>query len=386
MIIQRQIGSEFKKLLDEYPVVTIIGPRQAGKTTLARYLLPDYTYISLENPENKNFATEDPIAFLKQYSNRVIFDEIQNTPHLLSYLQGIVDNKQQNGQFVLTGSNQLQLSSIISQSLAGRTAILKLLPLSISELSTAKIKFDSFEEYLFNGFLPAIYDKKQRANRAYANYYQTYVLRDIRLLINLKDISLFEKFLKLLAGRVGQIINYQSLGNDVGVSSKTIKHWLSVLEVSFIIFKLPPYFENFGKRAIKSPKYYFSDCGLLSYLLGINQSLQISRDPLVGNMFENLVILEILKFFYNQGLMGDLYFYRNSNNQEIDLLFKQDNNLVGVEIKSSSTWHNSFGKNLLNYSKNIKELDKKIIIYNGKKQDSINGIKAINFKEVADNL
>jgi len=268
-MIPRTLTHELLAQLNEYPIVTVLGPRQAGKTTLVREVLSDYQYVSLENPEIREIATEDPKAFLKQYAGKAIFDEIQRTPHLLSYLQGIVDEKKQNGQFVLTGSHQLELRASISQSLAGRTGILHLLPLSISELDEANIQFDYFEDYVFHGFMPRVYDQQQRPHTAYANYYQTYIERDVRQLIRLKDASLFEKFIKLLAGRVGQLINYQSLANDVGVDANTIKHWLSILEASFVVFKLPPYFENFGKRVIKSPKYYFTDTGLLAYLLDI---------------------------------------------------------------------------------------------------------------------
>ncbi len=295
--------------LNEYPIVTVLGPRQAGKTTLVKAALPDYSYVSLENPETRQIATEDPKAFLKRHTGKVIFDEIQRTPHLLSYLQEIVDQNKGNGQFVLTGSHQLELRAAITQSLAGRTGMLHLLPLSIAELDVAGIHFDSFEEYIFQGFMPRIYDQQQRPRTAYANYYQTYVERDVRQLIHLKDASLFEKFIKLLAGRIGQIINYQSLANDVGVDNKTIKQWLSILEASFIVFKLAPYFENFGKRVIKSPKYYFTDTGLLTYLLDIEKAGQVARDPLVGSLFENLVVLEALKSRYNQGMTPNLYFF-----------------------------------------------------------------------------
>ena len=245
-----------------------------------------YNYCNLELPDNREFATTDPRAFLKQFDHPVILDEIQRVPDLLSYIQGIVDEKRTNGQFILTGSHQLELKAAISQSLEGRTGVLNLLPFSIAELRAANIGFDSFEDYAHHGFLPRIYDQQQRPTQTYSNYYQTYVERNARQLINLKDATLFEKFMKLLAGRAGQLINYDSLGNNVGVDAKAIKHWLSILEASFIIFKLPPYFENLGRRAIKSPKYYFIDAGLLTFLLRIENTKQISRDPLVGNIFE----------------------------------------------------------------------------------------------------
>jgi hypothetical protein len=274
-MIKRIIETEFKTLLKEYPIVTILGPRQAGKTTLAQMVLPAYTYRNLEIPHIREFASRDPQGFLEETGRPAILDEIQRVPELLSYLQGIVDTDPKvKAQYVLTGSHQLELRAAISQSLAGRTALLHLLPLSIAELS---LKQDDkrFPLLAHKGFLPKIHDEGLRSSQAYANYYQTYLERDIRQLIHLKDASLFDKFMRLLAGRTGQILNKHSLGNDVGVNAKTIDHWLSILEASFIVFKLPTYFENFGKRAIKSPKIFFHDVGLLVYLLGIHKSEQV---------------------------------------------------------------------------------------------------------------
>jgi len=383
-MIQRDITKELFKQLKEYPVITVLGPRQAGKTTLVREILPDYEYVNLENPETRQFAIDDPKAFLKQYKNKVIFDEVQRTPHLLSYLQVIVDESKGNGQFVLTGSHQLELKAAITQSLAGRTGILNLLPLSISEMEKAGISFENSEDYIFNGFLPRIYDQKQRPHTAYANYYQTYIERDVRQLINLKDATLFEKFMKLLAGRIGQLINYQSLCNDVGVDNKTIKQWLSILEASFVVFKLPPYFENFGKRVIKSPKYYFTDTGLLSYLLDIEKPSQVSRDPLVGSLFENLVVIEALKTRFNKGQKSNLYFFRDNHGREIDLLYKSGREFTGVEIKSSSTWNKSFKKELKRFSEKNIQLAKSYVVYSGEAMVFSDGVEALSFMNVAD--
>ena len=331
-MINRQIETELHKLLREYPVVTLLGPRQAGKTTLTRNALSAYDYSNLEHPETRQFSQDDPRAFLAQFSGNVILDEIKRVPDLLSYIQVAVDENQRNGQFVLTGSHQLTLRQAITQSLAGRTGILNLFPFSISELADSDITFRQPEDYIYQGFLPRIYDQHQRPTQAYSNYYQTYIERDVRLLINLKDLTLFEKFMKLLAGRVGQLMDYSSLANDVGVSAKTIRHWLSILEVSFVVYKLAPYFENFGKRVVKSPKYYFIDTGLLAFLLGIEKPSQISRDPLVGQMFENLVVIECLKTRANQGLLPNLYFYRDSNGNEADILYKHGRELTVIEV------------------------------------------------------
>lgn len=368
-MIPRTLQAELIAQLHEYPVVTVLGPRQAGKTTLVRMALPDYAYVSLEDPEQRQIASDDPRAFLKAYPGNTIFDEIQRAPHLLSYLQGIVDAENRPGRFVLTGSHQLELRAAVTQSLAGRTGILHLLPLSIAELASAGIRFERFEDYVFNGFLPRIYDQQQRPRTAYANYYQTYVERDVRQLIRLKDASLFEKFLKLLAGRVGQIMNHQSLANDVGVDGKTIKEWLSILEASFVVFKLPPYFENFGKRVIKSPKYYFIEPGLLAYLLDIEKPEQISRDPLMGSIFENLVVVEALKARYNQGKTSSLYFYRDSHGNEIDLLLKSGGGLAGIEIKAAETWNQGFLATLNKFSENNQVLQARYVVYRGQKRE-----------------
>jgi len=380
-MISREIRRECTQLLKEYPIVTIIGPRQAGKTTLARSY-SKFEYCNLELPENREFAEKDPNAFLKQFSNHVILDEIQRVPELLSYIQVIVDEKKQNGQYILTGSHQLALKGSITQSLSGRTALLHLLPFSISELAEADIHYKSFEEYIFSGFLPRIYDQKQRPLQAYSNYYQTYVERDVRQLINLKDVSLFEKFMKLLAGRVGQLIDYNSLSNDVGVDAKTIKKWLSILEASYIIFKLSPFYENYGKRVIKSPKYYFIEIGLLSYLLGIEKVTQVSRDPLVGSIFENLVVIEFLKSRFNQGKMANLYFYRDSNQNEIDLIIDNGSDLVAIEIKSSSTYSNSHFNNINKLRKLMNKITKSYLVYSGKKMELSNNQFAIPFDQI----
>lgn len=381
-MISRTMQVELLAQLKEFPVVTVLGPRQAGKTTLVREVLHDFDYLTLEDPETRAMAEEDPKALLHRHRHEVILDEIQRVPQLLSYIQGIVDEDRVNGQFVLTGSHQLELREAITQSLAGRTGMLHLLPLSISELTGGGISFNSFEEYLFHGFLPRVYDQKQRPHTAYSSYYQTYVERDVRQLIQLKDASLFEKFIKLLAGRVGQVINYHSMAGDVGVDAKTIKHWLSILEASFVVFKLPPYFENFGKRVIKSPKYYCMDTGLLCYLLDIEKPEQVTRDPLVGSLFENLVVLEALKARYHRGLSPNLYFFRDSHGNEIDLLHKSGSDLKAMEIKSSSTYHSSFKKGLLHFSEKTAALSKSSIIYNGEAMAFSDGIEALHFTKV----
>lgn len=379
-MISRRINAELQILITEYPVVTILGPRQAGKTTLAQQGLEGYDYANLEHPETRQFAIDDPKAFLAQFKGKVVLDEIQRVPQLLSYIQTIVDDQKREGQFVLKGSHQLALQEAISQSLAGRAAILNLYPLSIAELQQAGIEYETAHEYIYQGFLPRIYDQHQRPTQAYSNYYRTYVERDVRQLINLKDVSLFEKFMRLLAGRAGQLFDYSSMANDVGVSSKTIKQWLSILEASFVVFKLSPYFENFGKRVIKAPKYYFVDTGLLAYLLGIEKASQVARDPLIGQMFENLVVMECVKARTNQGRLPGLYFYRDSNGNEADILFQDGRDLVAIEIKSSSTYQSGFLKALKKIMSLSPDFSRGMLVYAGDDMTFSDGISALNFK------
>ena len=382
VMMNRKILPELMRLLTEYPVITVLGPRQAGKTTLVQDALKDYEYCNLEAPENRDFAINDPKAFLSQFKDKVILDEIQRVPELLSYIQVDVDRNKTNGAYVLTGSHQLALREAVTQSLAGRTGILYLLPLSISELTMAELTFSTFEEYAHQGFLPRIYNQGQRPTQAYSNYYQTYVERDVRQLINLRDAALFEKFMKLLAGRVGQIMDHSSLGNDVGVDAKTIRAWLAILEASFIIYKLAPYYENFGKRVIKSPKYYFIDTGLLTFLLGIERSTQLTRDPLIGSVFENLVVIECLKARYNQGKISNLYFFRDNRGNEVDILWQDGRSLVAIEIKSSSTFNTSHFQNLEKMKKITEKLSRSYLVYQGEEKKLSENKFALRFDQV----
>ncbi len=348
---------------------------------MVKTILTDHAYSNLEIPDIREWAEQDPRAYLRQFTGPVIIDEIQRVPKLLSYIQGLVDEEQILGRFILTGSHQLSLREAIIQSLAGRTAILKLLPLSITELEDAGITFPNFENYIFHGFLPAVYDRKMRPRTAYANYYQTYVERDLRQIIQLKDASSIEKMMKLMACRIGQLIDYSSLAGDVGVDAKTIKHWLSILEASFLLFKLPPYFENFGKRVIKAPKYYFMDTGLLAYLLGIRNPAEITRDPVVGLLFENLVVLECLKTLTHAGETGELYFYRDSNGNEVDILIPSGRELATIEIKSADTFSFDQLKGLWRIKQVISNIKRSLLIYNGESRRLSDGIEIRHFRE-----
>lgn len=381
-MIKRQITQELITLSKEYPVVTIIGPRQAGKTTLAKNAFSDYTYVNLELPDLRELATTDPNAFFHRFKRPVILDEIQRAPQLLSYIQAIVDMDNRVGDFILTGSNQLQLSESITQSLAGRTAILKLLPLSISELEGSGIVMQR-DEYLSKGFLPRIYDKGQEPFRAYGNYLETYVERDLRRQINVKNLGQFKTFLKLLAGRVGQIVNLNSLSNDIGISSTTLSQWLSVLEASFVIFRLNPYFENFGKRLIKSSKLYFTEPGLTCFLLGIQSPSDVTRDPLIGGLFENMVIVEILKRRMNAGMPDNLYFFRDNHGNEVDVILEDKRRLIPVEIKSAMTFNKQMTKSIAYFQRITSKAQKGFVVYAGDMEYESDRYNLLHFRNAS---
>ena len=340
-MIPRKITQELLEVASEYPVVTINGPRQSGKTTLVRAVFPEHTYCNLEEPDVRALAEKDPRTFLKTYAAPVIFDEIQRVPDLLSYIQVAVDDCKDRGRYILTGSHNLSLHAAISQSLAGRTAILTLWPLSIEELHTTGMRAER-EEWIHKGFFPRVYDESLDPGRHAGNYLQTYVERDVRQILQVRDLGQFEQFIFYLAGRTGQLLNYESMANDLGVTGKTLKQWVSVLEASFVIFRLLPYHRNFGKRLVKSAKLYFTDTGFLCHLLGIDRPEKVTRDPLLGALFENLVVAEAMKARLNRGLRPHLWFFRDNNGNEVDLLFQDGAELLPVEIKASRTWNKRF--------------------------------------------
>lgn len=377
--VRRLAENELQRCADHFPVVTVLGPRQSGKTTLVKSYFKNYSYINLEDPEFYDLAKNDVNAFFSMIKGPAILDEVQRIPELLDKIQVIVDERKENAQFILTGSFQQGLKSAISQSLAGRTAIINLLPFSIQELNSVGIDF-SKDEFLYQGFMPRLYSEGQPADLLYRSYFQTYVERDVQSLLNVKNKALFEKFLHILAGRIGQVVNYESLANDTGVSKTTVEQWISVLESSFIIFKLEPYFENYTKRLIKSPKIYFYETGLASYLLGIKNPDQISRDPLVGNLFENMVIVEILKSQFNKGMEKSLYYFRDSKGFEIDLIIADGRKIIPVEIKSASTYNRDFSKNLKKICSFAPNAFSPTVIYSGNLEIESEEVKYINFK------
>lgn len=369
-MIPRIIQEPLIKRAKDYPVVTLLGPRQAGKTTLVKSSFPSYSYVNMENPETRRFAIDDPKGFLKTNPFPIIIDEVQRVPELLSWIQVTVDETPGKGLFILTGSNQPELGAAVSQSLAGRTSLMHLLPLSLEELALNGTRPDR-NTCLVKGFLPRIHQENQPAPQAYADYLATYVERDLRQLINLKDLSRFEVFLRLLAGRVGQILNLSALAADTGVSSTTLNHWLSVLEASFIVFKLTPYFGNIGKRLVKSPKIYFYEPGLVSSLLQVENPSQAARDPLLGGMFENMVVVELIKALWNRGRRDSLCFYRDSAGHEVDVVIERQRIPSAIEIKASETFSSDFVRNGRFINTTVSSASRPQVIYGG--DDSLTG-------------
>ncbi len=383
--IYREIETELENLESQFPVFVITGPRQSGKTTLVRHKYPNLPYFSFENPDIRMMAQTDPRAFLKNITGGAILDEIQHAPELISYLQQIVDENRDTSRFILTGSNQFFLMNKITQSLAGRTAIIKLLPLSLSEISTKSACHTS--ELIFNGFYPAVHSLKSDPTKTYRNYYETYLERDLRHMLQVKDLSLFQKFVRILAGRIGNLFNASALANETGVSVNTVKSWVSILEASYVIMLLQPYYDKINKRLIKSPKLYFYDTGLACYLLGIENVGQVTRDPLYGALFENMVIIEAVKHRYNKGFDHNMFFYRDNHHFEIDLVHKRANELIPIEIKSAQTYHPDFAKGLRSFNKTFhNRVPKSYIIYDGDFELTQQDVEILNFRNLVKKL
>jgi uncharacterized protein len=380
--ITRNIETIIKATFKHYPIVTIVGARQTGKSTLAKHAFAKKPYVNLEAPDIQTFAKNDPRRFLDQYPDGAILDEIQNVPELLSYLQVTVDEQNRNELFILTGSHQAALHKFVSQSLAGRTAIFELLPLSIAELTKTNIDL-KIDQYLLQGFYPRIYKENLNPTQAYRDYVKTYLERDLRNLLNVKNLTQFQNFLRLCASRIGQILNINNLCNEAGVSNHTAKEWLSILEASYLIIKLQPYYENFGKRIIKSQKIYFNDVGLAAYLLNIHTIDQIKRDPLRGQLIENLIVIELFKYLLNQNLPASFYFYRDNNMNEVDIIFKKGNHLIPIEIKASQTFHQEFLKGLKYFNKILpKASPEGYLIYTGEHEQKIENFSVLNYKNI----
>ncbi len=368
-MIKRTLGKKLLSMADVFPVVTLTGPRQSGKTTLVRSLFPKYEYINLENLNDLSYVQEDPLRFLKSFQSKgVIIDEAQKLPEVFSYLQGIVDESKQMGKFILTGSQNFLLLEKITQSLAGRVAVLHLLPFEYPEVLKAKAAGRDLDEVLFTGAYPAIYDREISPQDYYPSYIQTYIERDVRSIKNIGNLSTFRRFVKLCAGRTGQLLNLSGLGNELSINYKTVGEWIAILEASFIVFLLRPYHKNFNKRIVKQPKLYFYDTGLLCSILDIKDSEQLGTHYLRGSIFESFIISEYIKMRYHQGFSSNAFFWRDNTGHEVDLLLEDGDKLNVIEIKSGETINQDFFKGLNFFGKisNIPE-ENRFLVYGGSK-------------------
>lgn len=383
-MLKRTMETAFMAALAEYPVVTVFGPRQSGKTTLVKACCSGFDYVNLEDKEERELAAMDYKAFFLRHKAPLVIDEIQRLPELVSGVQTLVDqNRERVGQFVLTGSQQSELAAAVDESLAGRTAVLDLMPLSVSELGERAQKA-STDELLLRGFMPELWAKRMNPTAYYRNYFRTYVERDVRRITNVKDLIRFERFVTLLAGRVGQVVNFAALANETGVSAVTISSWLSVLESSFLVYRLKPHFSNISKRVVKSPKVYFTEPGLVAYLLGIETAEQMSRDPLRGQLFENMVVMEAYKRFSNEGRDPRLSFLRTEKGFEIDLMLSSGSRVQPIEVKSAMTFDKSLVKNLVTYATECREVLPPRLVYDGDEIKSFGDCKIdiINFRNM----
>lgn len=382
-MIKREAETTLQILANGYPVIAITGPRQSGKTTLAKHVFKKKPYVSLEDPDELEFSLDDPKGFLARFPNGAVIDEVQKNPKLFSYIQTIVDTNKIMGMFILTGSQHFGLLSHITQSLAGRVGFIQLLPFSITELlKSGKIAgINKFEDLLIQGFYPPVYDRNLDAKYWYPNYVITYLERDVRQIINVKELNQFQRFIRMCAARAGQVLNLSALGNDCGISHNTARSWISVLEASYIVFLLQPHYSNYGKRLIKSPKLYFYDSGLAAWLMNIQDADHLSIHPARGALFENFVISELYKDRYNQGLIPNIYFWRDSSGVEIDVIIEKGEMLVPVEIKSSQTVTEDFFKNLAKWTRLSGSKSKSYIIYGGNESYTRHGVHILSWKD-----
>lgn len=377
----REAEKYISRIQSKYRCLTIMGPRQSGKTTLSKKLFPEFEYFTFESPDLRSRVLMDPKSFLKSISSSIL-DEVQKVPELLSYIQEILDDPSDSRKLILTGSNNLLLHEKISQSLAGRTRIIELLPLQRKELPDEE-RPDGIYKTIFFGGYPRIFDQNLDPTEWLEDYYRTYVERDVRMLLNIGDLTTFDRFIRLCAGRVGQLINYDSLASDAGISQPTAKSWLSVLQASYICFLLEPHYRNFSKRIIKSPKLYFTDTGLLCHLLRITSPDQISPYPLIGSIFENWVISELKKTFHHHGRQAPFYFWRDQHGHEVDLVVDRGDSLFCMEIKSGQTFQKDFIKNVLWLNK-LQNRQDGACIYGGDDGFDVNDIMVHSWAELPD--
>ncbi len=366
-----------------FPVATITGPRQAGKTTFARMVYPDYKYVNLEDREMRHLAEEDAREFFRRHDSNVIIDEVQNVPELLSYIQVLVDEKRTPARFIVTGSKQFKLMASVTQSLAGRTAVFSMSPLSIAEFKANEIEIPDRDELLLRGFMPQLYAMRDlSASDYYHMYFETYVERDVSQLRQVHHKSEFDLFVRLLAGRVGGLLNLSSMSNDIGVSSQTLREWLSLLETSHIIYMLPPFHANLKKRLVKAPKIYFYEPGLAAWLLGARTPDSVATLPQLGGLFENMVIMEAVKTLENKEALSQLYFYRDSNGREVDLVIWKGRELIPIEIKAARTYSFDMCTNVTWFTENVPDAKPGAVVYAGEMEFSHDGCRYVNFKNL----
>ena len=385
LYLNRTMEDVIKEASQYFSVISVTGPRQSGKSTLLKHLFPDIPRYSMKDVNVREFAEHDPVAFLHQHPKGMFIDEVQKVPQLLEYIQGIVDDNP-DCQFLLTGSSNFELLHGLCESLPGRAGVYELLPMTYHE-SESTMSAKPLDEFLYNGLYPAICAEKNKARLFYPSYVKTYLERDVRDLLKIKDQMQFMKFMKLCAARVGSIFNASELAGQIGVDSKTITNWLSVLQASYLVTLLPPYYENISKRLVKSPKLYFNDPGLACYLLDIESPRQLARDKMRGAIFENYVVMEVIKHRYNRGLLNGVYFYRDSNQNEVDILLKEEGEITAIEVKSSMTYHTSFESDISQLSDWIKTpVVNKMIVYTGDFENTTSDIKVLNYRHLQHHL
>lgn len=383
--LSRDMEKAILESTDYYSVICVTGPRQSGKSTLLKHLFPNYVEYSMKDMHIREFALNDPVAFLNQTTDGMFLDEIQKAPVLMEYIQGIVDHNPDR-KFLLTGSSNFEVMKGVSESLAGRAGVFELLPMTLGESSAPHEGFD-LSQLMFEGLYPAVAAGKNKARLFYPSYVKTYIEKDVRDLLKIQDQMQFMRFMKLCAARIGSIFVASELASEVGVDSKTVTRWLSVLQASYLVTLLPPYYENIPKRLVKSPKLYFNDTGLACYLLDIESPKQLDRDKMRGALFENMVVSEVVKHRYNQGLESNVFFYRDSNQNEVDILLKQEGKITAIEVKSSMTYHPSFEKSLRQISEWIETpIAKKAIVYAGDFENSEGNIQLLNYKRMTELL
>jgi hypothetical protein len=383
-MIKRNAENSLKKLAAGFPVVSITGPRQSGKTTLAQHCFVEKPYVTLEDPDTRDFALHDPRSFLAQFPDGAILDEVQRCPDLFSYLQGIVDRDGRMGLFILTGSQQFSLKEGISQSLAGRVGMVHLLPLAQDELLAVGDLPTALDEFLYKGAYPPIYTRPVEAFQWYANYVSTYLERDVRQLINVQDLALFQRFLRVCAHHVGQLVNLTQIANDCGISQKTVEAWLSVLEASYLVVRLQPWYRNFNKRLVKTPKLYFYDTGLVCWLLGIRDVEQVKFHAMRGALFENLVISECHKHLFNQGEYPEIWFWRDRSGHEVDMVLERSGQFRAVEVKSGQTLSQDQFKGLQFWQELTGNAGKALLVYGGEQAQQRTVAQVVPWRNLAE--